>query len=117
MAEMAAPRYLCSQLVTLSHEEGAVIVNLEEIEPSGCVVESETQIPENADVEIRCGAAWFAGMVTQAEEHGYGWRVSVSFSPETPWKIGDFRPEHLLDLSELRAGEHPEASPDAAETT
>ena len=95
--EMSPGRYLCSQLVTLSHEEGATIVNLEEIYAAGAVVESETAVPVDAGVELRCGQAYFAGKITAAEAHDFGWRLSVLFSPETPWRPEQFRPEHLFD--------------------
>jgi hypothetical protein len=91
------PRFLCSQLVTLSWEEGATVVNLEEIEERGCLLESEAALPVGEAVEIRCGRVFLAGKITKAEEHGFGWRVEVEFSPLTPWSIERFRPGHLFD--------------------
>jgi hypothetical protein len=102
MAEMPPRRYLCSQLVTLSWEEGATVVNLEEIQPGGGVLESETEVPPDSEVEIRCGAAYFAGKVKKAEEHEFGWRIAVEFSPLTPWSIEHFRPEHLFDPDAMK---------------
>src|SRR5260370_15601071 len=52
IANMDAPRYLCSHLVTLSWQQGATIVNLEEIQADGCVIESETELPADEAVEI-----------------------------------------------------------------
>jgi hypothetical protein len=101
MANMDAPRYLCSQLVTLSWDDGATIVNLEEIQAEGCVLESETELPVGDEVEIRCGEVFFAGKITKAEEHGFGWRIEVEFSPLTPWSIERFRPEHLFDPASM----------------
>lgn len=94
---MASGRYLCSQLLTLSHDEGATIVNLEEIFAGGAVVESETAVPVDAEVELRCGEVYFAGKVMVVEEHGFGWRLSIEFAQHTPWLIEEFRPEHLFD--------------------
>jgi hypothetical protein len=106
---MEAPRYLCSQLVTLSWNDGAVIVNLEEIRTEGAVLESEVEVPLNSAVEIRCGSVFFAGTLTHSEAHDSGFRISVEFSPLTLWSIERFRPEHLLDLSEL--GKRPSGIP------
>lgn len=101
MNDAAPVRYLCSQLVTLAWEEGATIVNLEEIQESGCVVESEAELGAGVEVELHCGGADFKGKVTKAEVHGFGWRIAIEFSPATRWKLGDFRPEHLFDPASL----------------
>ena len=103
---MDAPRYLCSQLVTMSWNDGAAIVNLEEIRTGGAVLESEMEVPVNSPVEIRCGSVFFAGTLTHSEAHDAGFRIHVEFSPLTLWSIDSFRPEHLLDLAEL--GKDPE---------
>jgi hypothetical protein len=94
---MGSPRYLCSQLVSLSWEGGETTANLEEIQADGGVVESDAEVAVGAQVEIRCGEVLLAGKVTRAEEHAFGWRLAVEFSPLTPWSIEHFRPEHLFD--------------------
>ena len=96
-------RYLCSQLVTLSWEEGGLIVNLEEIHERGCAFESEVAVPVGAPVEIRCGAVYFEGKIAAAEEHSFGWRLEVEFADWTPWSLERFRPEHLFDPASLAA--------------
>lgn len=101
---MEVPRYLCSQLVTLRWNGGAVIVNLEEIQAAGAVLESEVEVPLDSRVEIRCGSVYFEGTLTRSERHDSGFRVEVELSPLTPWSIERFRPEHLLDLSQLGKG-------------
>ncbi|MES1262237.1 MAG: hypothetical protein ABUS49_10920 [Acidobacteriota bacterium] len=111
IAEMRPARYLCSHLVTLSRREGAVIVNLEEIYTGGAVLESETPLPADAEVELRCGAVCFAGKVTAAEEHAFGWRISLEFSPRTPWSPDLFRPEHLLDPASIAAARNTRSEP------
>jgi len=40
----------------------------------------------------------------QVEQHEFGWRFEVEFSPMTPWDPAQFQPEHLLDLSEFEDG-------------
>jgi len=88
--------------MTLSWEEGATIVNLEEIHETGCVVESETALPEGADVELRCGRVCLEGKIEKTEEHDFGFRTVVSFCHGSTWSLALFRPEHLLDLSAMK---------------
>lgn len=98
---MEAPRYLCSQLVKLSWKEGAAIVNLEEIQTGGAVLESEVEVPVGLSAEIRCGNVFFAGKIIRADRHELGVRIEMEFSPLTPWSIERFHPEHLLDVSQM----------------
>jgi len=101
---MEAPRYLCSQLVKLSWGEGAAIVNLEEIQTGGAILESEVEVPVGLSAEIRCGNVLFAGKITRADRHDLGVRIEMHISPHTPWSIERFRPEHLLDVSRIEDG-------------
>lgn len=100
---MNPQRFLCSQLVGLTQNCGdspaESIVNLEEIWTNGAILESETAVKQGVEVELRCGAAFFAGRVMDAEPHEFGWRVEVEFSAATPWDPAAFRPDHLLDPS------------------
>ena len=100
---MSHARYLCSHLVTISWDDGATIANLEEIDATGASLESEVGLQPETVVELRSGAAYFEGKITEAEKHGFGWRICLQFSPLTPWSIERFRPEHLLDLTSLPA--------------
>jgi hypothetical protein len=91
-------RYLCSQLVAFRTREEETTVNLEEIWEGGAVVESERPVETGVRVEIRSGRAYFSGTVVAVERHEFGWRVTVQFSPMTPWKLEEFEPEHLVRL-------------------
>jgi hypothetical protein len=92
-----APRYLCSDLVTLRIGAAESIVNLEEIGRDGAAIESEDPIVDGVRVEIRCGSVFFSGQVTPVGRHEFGWRVEIEFSPLTPWNPEHFRPRHMLD--------------------
>ncbi len=94
---MSAPRYLCSDLVTLRIGAAESIVNLEEIGRDGAAIESEDAVADGAKVEIRCGSVFFVGRVSQVEQHEFGWRAEIEFSPLTPWSPERFRPLHMLD--------------------
>ena len=80
-------------------------VNLEEIWQDGASFESEDLVVEGVLVELRCGSAFFAGKVTQIEPHEFGCRVEVDFSPLTRWNPELFRPQHMLEVSEVDASE------------
>jgi hypothetical protein len=94
---MNAPRYLCSDLVTLRIGAEESTVNLEEIGKDGATIESEDAIVDGTKVELRCGSVFFSGKVIQVERHEFGWRVEIEFSPLTPWSMEQFRPQHMLD--------------------
>jgi hypothetical protein len=94
---MSAPRYLCSDLVTLRIGAAESTVNLEEIGRDGAAIESEDPIVDGVKVEVRCGAVFFSGKVTEVERHEFGWRAEIEFSPLTPWSPEQFRPRHMLD--------------------
>jgi hypothetical protein len=98
---MKPQRFLCSQLIGLRNNSVESFVNLEEIWENGAVLESEQPVQEGSKVEMRCGAAFFAGRIVQVERHEVGWRFEVEFSPMTPWNREKFQPEHLLDVSQL----------------
>lgn len=100
MSQMSARRFLCSELVTMRRGAVETTVNLESIWLNGATVESEDSVEEGCRIEIRAAAAFFAGAVTSVERHEFGWRIEVEFSALTPWKPDQFRPQHLLDVSE-----------------
>lgn len=109
---MAPHRFLCSQLVALTHSSGGTtatsIVNLEEIWKNGAILEAETPVAEGAAMELDCGRARFAGRIVHIEPHEFGWRLEVEFSPGTPWNPEHFQPEHLLDPAMLEPNDpHP----------
>jgi len=102
---MNPQRFFCSQLVALTDKstdaEANAAANLEEIWHNGAVLEAESQVAKGAEIELRCGPAFFAGRVVEVESHEFGWRLEVEFFAETPWRREEFQPEHLVDLSKL----------------
>ena len=103
--DMSFPRYLCADLVELRSSSGDSVVNLEEIWINGAVLDAEEPLEEGANVEIRCRTAFFEARIVQVEQHEFGWRCEVEFSPDTPWNPERFQPQHLLDVSELKRRE------------
>ena len=91
---MRETRYLCSHLIRLKQRDGESTVNLETIWTGGATVEAETALAVGEAIELRCGGVNFTGSVTEVERHEFGWRAEIRFSPETPWTIEAFRPDH-----------------------
>lgn len=98
---MSAKRYLCSDLVVMQRVSGPCIVNLEEIGESVAVFESEVPFEAREQLALNGGDAQFHGFVQTSEQHEFGWRVEMEFSPLTPWAPERFTPQHLLDLETL----------------
>ena len=99
---MSVQRYLCSELVPLRFGAVEKTVNLEEIWEMGAVFEAEEPVKKGARAEMRAGGVLFAGKVTRVDQHEFGWRFEVEFSPLTPWSVERFLPKHLLDVSEAK---------------
>jgi hypothetical protein len=96
MPFLNSERYLCSQLVKLRIGPKEFTVNLEEIWLNGAELESEEGVEQGKRAEIRCEGVFFAGRIAGVEEHEFGWRLTMEFSPMTPWRPEKFRPDHLL---------------------
>ena len=94
-------RYLCSQLVALRCGEFETIVNLEEIWESGAVVECEDAPPLASYAELHCGGVTLFGSLKSVDQHAFGWRAEIEFSPLTPWTPERFYPAHLFDPSQM----------------
>jgi len=106
MSLMDTPRYLCSQLVRLwisgASDGGEQWANLEEIWNSGAVLECEEAVDTGAMARMSSEEVSFEGRVTAVEQHEFGWRVELAFSPPALWSIEQWRPEHALDPNTLR---------------
>lgn len=76
-------------------------MNLEEICRTGATLESDEPVPAGVRAEMRTQGVQFHGTVTEVEEHDFGWRIELEFSPLTPWSVENFRPRHLLDPAVL----------------
>jgi len=93
-------RYLCSDLVVLKTKGGESVVNLEEIWANGAAFECEGAVESGTSLEMQAGEVKFHGTATSVEQHEFGWRVEMEFSPLTLWSPERFLPKHLLHLPE-----------------
>jgi hypothetical protein len=102
----AEPRYLCSDLVTLCWKEGADerrdTVVLENISASGACVQAEISVPESANVRLVCGKAELHGCVRSCYWRDDGYFIGIAFDAHSRWSKAKFKPEHLLDPSEVK---------------
>ena len=99
---MVQQRYLCSHVATLTVGDAAWPVLIEEIGPLGAILECEEEIPAAAFAQLECGGPFFAGVLSKAAAHEFGWRSEIAFDPQTPWSPEIFRPSHLLDLQQMK---------------
>ena len=74
-------------------------MTLEEIGKNEAILEGDEAMPVGAQVSLQGDKSRFYGTITFAEQHEFGWRIGVEFSPLTPWSPETFLPEHLLDPS------------------
>ncbi len=99
---MEIPRYLCSQLATLTIDGHAQWVNIEEIWETGVILESEAGVTAGRQASLSVESASFQGHLNDVQQEEFGWRVEMEFSSETPWSPEQWRPDHLLDPAVLR---------------
>ena len=101
------PRFLCSDLVTLCWQEGAQgerreTVVLENISASGACVQAEISVPESTSVRLVCRKAEFYGCVRSCYWRDDGYFIGIAFDAHSKWSKARFKPEHLLDPSEVK---------------
>jgi hypothetical protein len=105
--QRAEPRYLCSDLVKLywrgnAESERRETVVLENISASGACVQAETSVPESVSVRLVCGTAEFHGCVRSCYWRDDGYFIGIAFDTNSKWSKAKFKPEHLLDPSEIK---------------
>lgn len=99
-------RLLCAELVELCwlDENGRPqrrVANLEDISLSGVCLQIEGTIPSGTPVSVRYGDGELFGSVRYCRFEGLGYFVGVELAENCKWSSQHFRPEHLLDPTEL----------------
>jgi hypothetical protein len=100
-------RYLCSHLVRLLWSEGPAgggdeTVVLENISASGACVQAEVSLAGNTRVRLICGRQEFHGYVRSCYWRDDGYFIGIAFDANSKWSKARFKPEHLLDPSEVK---------------
>jgi len=105
-------RFLCADVVRVDWVRGegdtsTVEALLEDISSLGVCVQVEEPIPLGARVAISANGTSFDGFVSYCVFRDYGYFVGVKLSDETRWSPGQFEPQHLTDLRNLKAEKTP----------
>ncbi len=99
-------RLLCAELVELcwldaSGRPQRRVANLEDISLSGVCLQIEGTIPSGTPVCVRYGDGELLGTVRYCRFEGLGYFVGVELADGCKWSSQHYRPEHLLDPSDL----------------
>lgn len=99
-------RLLCAELVELcwldaNDRQQRRVANLEDISLSGVCLQIEGTIPKGTAVSVRYGDGELFGTVRYCRFEGLGYFLGVELAEGCKWSSHHFRPEHLLDPSDL----------------
>ena len=95
--------HMCSELVTVTWENGEDCGNLEEIGEWTALVLLENPVPSGTRLRIQCEEHQLKGFVeTCISEEGVGFFVGVRLEPDSRWSEKWFAPRHLLVLQSER---------------
>jgi len=99
-------RLLCAELVELcwlaaDGKQQRRVANLEDISLSGVCLQIESSIPSGTPVSIRYGDGELLGSVRYCRFEGLGYFLGVELAEGCKWSSQHYRPEHLLDPTDL----------------
>lgn len=98
-------RMLCAELVeVLWEQEGRHcrrIANLEDISLSGICLHVEKPIPAGSRIVMRYGDGQLFGTIRYCVFRDIGYFLGIQLEENCRWSSMHFRPEHLVDPSEL----------------
>ena len=101
-------RLLCAELVQLVWEdpggcERRKIANLEDISLCGLCLQLETVLGVGTRLRVLYGDGELVGIVRYATHRDGAYFLGVQLDDSSRWSTRHFRPQHLLDPSELVA--------------
>jgi hypothetical protein len=99
-------RLLCAELVQLiwrdeSGRQSRRVANLEDISLSGICLQVENPIPVGTTLTMEYGDGALVGTIRYCRFQDCGYFLGVELAEGCRWSSQHFRPEHLLDPSEL----------------
>ena len=98
-------RMLCAELVEVLWEQGGRhcrrIANLEDISLSGICLHVEKPIPAGTRITMRYGDGQLFGSIRYCVFREIGYFLGIQLEADCRWSSLHFRPEHLVDPSEL----------------
>jgi hypothetical protein len=99
-------RLLCAELVEVRWKDKAgrlrrLVANLEDISRSGVCLQSETAVPLDTAIIIRCEGLDYPGTVRYCLDRDESNFIGIAFDEGTQWSRLQYRPQHMLDPREL----------------
>jgi len=99
-------RLLCAELVELTWQDEAGrarrrVANLEDISLSGICLQVESPIPAGTAIAMHYGDGQLVGTIRYCRYQETGYFLGVELAEGCRWSSQHYRPEHLLDPSEL----------------
>jgi len=97
--------FICSDLVSIRWQrpgmsEEADSAVLEEIGPSGAVVQLETGVAPGTSLRLDCQGVRFDGVVRTCRKEQYlGYFAEITFTLGQQWSVDLYRPRHLLEFN------------------
>jgi hypothetical protein len=94
---------MCSDLVKVvvrraGRPPSEVVANLEDISPSGALLQLDDALGEGADVELFCSQWRVCGKVRYCRLTEIGYDAGVKFNESGAWDRKRFEPKHLLNV-------------------
>lgn len=91
--------HMCSELVSITWDDGERCGNLEEIGEWTALVLLEDPIPRGSRARIQCEEHELKGFVTACDfVEPLGFFVEVRLDPDSRWSEKWFTPQHLLSF-------------------
>jgi hypothetical protein len=99
-------RLLCAELVQILWQDEAGrerkrVANLEDISLSGVCLQVESPIAAGTAIAIQYGDGELLGMIKYCRFQDSGYFLGVQLAEGSRWSTQHYKPEHLLDPSEL----------------
>ena len=94
---------MCSEILNLhlqsrAGRERELKVNLEEIWPSGALIQTDLRIPLLTPLRFAGGGFEFRGTaITRTLLRGLGYFIEMQFHPSCTWSEQKYRPKHLFN--------------------
>jgi hypothetical protein len=99
-------RLLCAEIVQLvwddpSGRQRRSVANLEDISLSGLCLQVETPIPTGTPIAMEYGDGELVGTIRYCRFQDWGYFLGIELLDGCRWSSQHFRPQHLLDPSDL----------------
>jgi hypothetical protein len=99
-------RLLCAEIVQLvwddpSGRQRRSVANLEDISLSGLCLQVENPIPTGTPIAMEYGDGELVGTIRYCRFQEWGYFLGIELLDGCRWSSQHFRPQHLLDPSDL----------------